>query len=102
MCLGLIQLSQLGAHSLGCDQGSAIGWEQGREAKEENPPLNLGSDEWVAVQDVSLLDVCGDADTKKGNTFSHHVFASKLSRVAAHPGLHLLVRLLEVLVGWRS
>jgi len=80
----------------------AIGCEQGREAKEENPPLNLGGDERVAVQDVSLLGVWGDADAKKGNTFSHRIFLSEVSWVAAHPGLPLLVRLLKVLGGWRS
>lgn len=51
----------------------------------EKIQLNLGSDEWVAVQDVSLLDVWGDADAKKGSTFSHHIFASKMSWVAAQP-----------------
>ena len=49
------------------------------------------------MQDASLLDVWDDADTKKGNAFSHHIFTSKVSCVAAHPGLHLLVRLLKVL-----
>lgn len=79
----------------------AIGWAQGREAKEENPPLNLGSDEWVAVQDVSLLGVWGDAAAKKGNAFFPHIFTSKVSWVAAHPGLRLFVRLLKMLGGWR-
>lgn len=37
--------------------------------------LNLGSDEWVAVQDLSLLDVWGDADARKGNAFfSSHLY----------------------------
>lgn len=80
----------------------AIGWEQGREAKEENPPLNLGSDEWVAVQDFSLLDGWGDADAKKGNAFSHCIFTSKMPWKAAHPGLHLLMRQIKVTGGWRS
>lgn len=80
----------------------AIGWEQGREAKEENPPLNLGSDEWVAVQDFSLLDGWGDADAKKGNVFSLCIFTSKMPWKAAHTGLHLLMRQLKVTGGWRS
>lgn len=54
------------------------------------------------MQDVSLLDVWGDTDAKKGNAFSHHIFTGKVSWMAAHPGLHLLVRLLKVLGGWRS
>lgn len=47
------------------------------------------------MQDASLLDVWGDADAKKGNTFSH-IFTSKVSWVAAQPDLRLLVRLLKV------
>lgn len=100
VCLGLTQLYQLPSPPPALWSGlPAIGWEQGREAKEENPQLNLGSDEWVAVQDASLLDVWGDADTKKGNAFSHRIFTGKVSWMAAYLGLHLLVRLLKVLGG---
>lgn len=74
---------------------------QGREAKAENPLLNLDSDKWLAVQDASLLDVWGGADAKKGNTFSH-IFTSKVSWVAAQPDLCLLVGLLKVVGEWKS